>query len=169
MVRPEFLKEVQAAGWRIERVNPDDVVAGCPQPGCGLKVKLTPKSPIREACPAPTVAPEVVVRTFEDARKVLRPRRDALFLTIKEVEEVAGMAVDYLAKFEKDNPSKYPNVQTFIEWAQTLGYEVVLRPAELPPLALRVIADTRHLLKQRVRMQAHHQGRRASDGKQTPE
>jgi hypothetical protein len=42
-----------------------------------------------------------------------------------------------------------PNAQTFIEWAQSLGFEVVLRPIGLPLLSLRTITDTRDKLESR--------------------
>ena len=91
----------------------------------------------------------------------LRDRREGLGLTIREVEESAGITVDFLAKFEKDDPSKFPNAQTFFEWAKTLGYEVVLRPAPLPPTTLRILSDTRAKLRMRLTKFRIHGERRS--------
>lgn len=156
----KFLRDVQSAGWVIRAVDQGGVLAGCPRSGCALKVKLRQGARIPDTCrPGPDLA-EVTVGVFDDARVFLRQRRNDLALNIKEVEEVAGITVDYLAKFEKDNPSKIPNAQTFIEWAQSLGYAVVLRPDRLPVYALRTITDTRAVAASRIKMQAHHQARR---------
>jgi transcriptional regulator with XRE-family HTH domain len=160
-----FLKEVQSAGWPIERVNRDNVVVGCPNAGCSVNVRLRSGSRIPGACDSGDQPKQQVVTVFDDARVFLRGRREQLRLTIRDVESISGMADDFLAKFEKEKPSKYPNVQTFVEWAQSLGYQVVLTPAEFPPLALRVLAETRHLIPARDQMTAQHRARRqASDG-----
>ena len=159
-----FLKDVQAGGWPIERVNPDSVVVGCPNAGCSVKVRLKGGSKIPYACANGEQLRHQVVTVFDDARVFLRGRREELRLTIRDVESISGMADDFLAKFEKKNPSKYPNVQTFVEWAQSLGYQVVLTPAEFSPLALRVLAETRHLMTARDQMTSQHRARRqASD------
>lgn len=143
-MEPKFVREVQKAGWHVESVNLDDVVARCPSVGCGLRAKLSQSAKIPEVDPGCRRSViDLPVHDFEDIRKALRTRREELALTIREVEEIGGIAVDYLAKFEKDDPSKYPNAMLLIEWAQTLGYELVLRPAEMTPYAIRTICDTR--------------------------
>lgn len=165
-VDQKFLRDVQAAGWQIKAADQSKVVAGCPRAGCALKILLRPDAPVPDTCkPGPDLA-EVTVRTYEDARVFLRARREALNLTIKELEEVAGASVDHLAKAEKNNPSKLPNAQLLVEWAASLGYEVVLRPASLPPMALRYISDTRQHVASRVKMRPHHHQRRASPPEQ---
>lgn len=163
-VSVDFLKDIQLRGWPIERVNPDDVVVSCPNAGCSVRVRLKTATVIPESCSANGAAREQTVKFFDDARVFLRGKREDLRLTIKDVEFVAGMADDFLAKFEKDRPSKYPNVQTFIEWAESLGYDVVLRPAPLPARALRVLAETRHLLTPREQMISQHRARREASG-----
>lgn len=157
-----FLKDVQLRGWPIERVNLDDVVVGCPNDGCSVKVRLKNGSKIPDPCNTGAKLRYQVVNVFDDARTFLRSRREELRLTIRDVESISGMADDFLAKFEKENPSKYPNVQTFVEWAQSLGYQVVLTPADFSSLALRVIAETRHLIPARDQMTSQHRARRAA-------
>jgi transcriptional regulator with XRE-family HTH domain len=142
-VDAKLLAEVQAAGWLIIRADEECVIGSCRRSGCGLKATFKAGRPIPATeRPGPSRL-EHVVSGFEDSRKFLGSRRRDLGLTIAETEEIAGMAQDYLAKFERENPSKIPNAITFIEWAQGLGYEVVLRPGDLGRMALRVIAETR--------------------------
>ena len=165
----KFLRDVQAAGWQIRAVDQDKVVAGCPRSGCTLNVNLRNGAKIPETCREGPDLAEVRVRTYDDARLFLRDRRESLSLTIREVEEVAGAAVDHLAKAEKDNPSKFPNAQLLIEWAASLGYDLVLRPAMLPGMALRYISDTRSEVGARSRKRAYHEARRAGVQRSSPE
>lgn len=159
-----FLRDVQRAGWQITGVDGQAATVACPRAGCSLKVRLKSGAKIPQACATGPDLAEVTVTTFEDARVFLRARREALGLTIKELEEVAGAAVDHLAKAEKDNPSKYPNTQLLIEWATSLGYEVVLRPAAMPAMALRYLADSRSQAASRLKMLGHHRARREGGG-----
>lgn len=140
----EFLREVQAKGWLIKAVDKDVVIAACPRAGCGLTTKLQQGRKVPASCGSSPALAEATVTSFEDARVFMRERRFALGLTIPDVEAAAGTASTFLAKWEKDNPSKIPNAETFIEWIQSLGYEVVLRPATLPPYTLRIISETRN-------------------------
>lgn len=157
----KFLSEVQNAGWVITEVSDDAVLGACPNAGCGLKVTLRPGKSVPPASCQPAMGKVIKIRNFDDARLPLRERREDLCLSIKETEDICGIAVDYLAKFEKDNPSKIPNAQTFIEWAQGLGFVVCLIEDKLPPLAMETIAITRHRRAARVRMARHMRSRRA--------
>ena len=161
-VDAKLLAAVQDAGWLITRADEECVVGSCRRAGCGLKATFRPgRSVASTHRPGPSQH-EQVVEGFEDSRKFLGARRRDLNLTIAEVEEIAGMAQDYLAKFEKENPSKIPNAITFIEWAQALGYEVVLRPSDLSRMALRVIAETRLRSAARSNMNEHLERKRQS-------
>lgn len=151
-----FLRKVQDAGWLIDRVDKNSVDAACPREGCSLRVKLRQGAAIPTACGG-GASDERIIQNFEDARVVLLHRRQRLALSISDVEHIAGMTPDYLAKFGKENPSKIPNAQTFLEWAQALGMEVVFRPARLPMIGLRQVADTRALAGARVRQTAKQQ------------
>lgn len=150
-MKAEFLRQVQAAGWNILTADETDVWVGCPRAGCNLTTRMRDGGLVPASCrPLPVLA-EIVVEQFDDARRELRGRREQLCLSIKDVEEAAGIAGDFLAKFEKDEVAKIPNAQTFIEWVQALGYTVVLRPTGLPPYALRIISDTRkHVVRRKA-------------------
>lgn len=148
-VTPEFLREVQGGGWLIITADSETVYAGCPRQGCGLQIKLKPGATVPASCRANPDLAEVVIEGFDDARRAMRARREQLGLSIRNVEEAAGLADDYLAKFEKDDPAKIPNAQSFIEWIQSLGHELVLRPKGLPPYTMRIISETRDQLRAR--------------------
>ena len=83
------------------------------------------------------------VPTWDDIRCLLRDQREKLLLTIREVEEIAGIEGDLLAKVERDGSKKIPNVQTLSDWAGALGFEIVLRPIPLTSYAIRTIIETR--------------------------
>lgn len=125
---------------------------------------LRSSAAIPVACNSGPDFTEVVVRDYEDLRVFLRDRRNALVLNIPEVEEMAGMTKDMLAKCEKDNPSKIPNIQTLIEWANSLGYDLVLRHSTLPPKSVRYIVDSRDKVKARTTRLPQWAGRRALSG-----
>jgi transcriptional regulator with XRE-family HTH domain len=156
----EFLRAVQRAQWLIKAADEDYVIVRCPRAGCTLTVRLSPGNPIPQTCRVGPDLLEKVVQSFEDARLFLRERREDLALSIRDVEEVAGVATDHMAKWEKDQPTKIPNTETFLEWSGALGFEVVLRPTGLPPVALRAIIETRPLLKRRVQRNRSSRARR---------
>lgn len=161
---PKFLRDVQDKGWWIEAVTQKTCLASCPVPGCGMMTQL------RQGARVPPRAPgsdntEVQVTDYEAVRVLLRERREQMGLSIREVEEDAGMAVDFLAKFERDTWNRagtirLPNLATFIEWAQVLGFEVYIRKGPMPPKVLRTIAQTREVADARKRQISEAQRRR---------
>lgn len=160
-MNPEFLKDIQKGGWVIEQVREDGAIAKCPAAGCGMRALLQVGRNI------PSVDPtsdrdrrDQVIDSFEAIRELLRLRRNELALTIRETEELAGMAVDHLAKIEKPYPSRMPNFQIVLELAQALGYEIILRPAPMSPFSLRTISETRSKLETRKRRQAQFEAKR---------
>lgn len=138
----EFLKQIQAAGWRLISADSDGATVKCPSHGCGLRARLAPGSSVPTVCQN-VDATAIPVTSYTEIRDVLREAREGYGLTIREVEEIAGVPVDHMAKAEKSDPTRTPNIQMFLEWAQALGFEVVLRPAPLGNYALRVISQTR--------------------------
>lgn len=140
----KFVKQVQASGWSIQSVTPDSVVAKCPSAGCNLYAELKQGAVIPVVDPGCRRDPiDVQMPTYDALRKMLRTHRESLLLTIREVEEVAGLEPDLLAKVERDGTKKIPNVQTMLDWAGALGFELVLRPIPLTPYAMRTIVETR--------------------------
>jgi transcriptional regulator with XRE-family HTH domain len=144
---PKFLKDIQISGWQIVAVTEDGCLAKCGVPGCAVQLFMRQEKAV-QVTGATKSGYDFSVSSFDGVREFLRDRREALSLSIKEVEEIAGTTPDLLAKAERDNWAeastvRQPNVQTFVEWAQALGFEVVLRPTGLPPKALSYIAFTR--------------------------
>ena len=157
---PKFLREVQAANWIIMAADGEKLMARCPRAGCTMSVNLKPGGVIPQTCRAGADLTERVVGSFEEARLALRERRENLALTIADVEQAAGLADYHIAKSEKDDPSKIPNIETFLNWAGALGFEVVLKPAPLPLLTLRLLAETRHRVGRRVQRNEISRSRR---------
>jgi transcriptional regulator with XRE-family HTH domain len=157
-----FMAAVQREGWQIKAADGEKVYAACPREGCGLILALKSGQRIPPACSGQSALAEFVVDQWNDGRLFLRERRQSLHLSITDVEDISGIARDHMAKFEKDNPSKIPNVEAFLLQAQALGYDVVLRPSELPRKALAIIAETRYRVKTRAAMQVHLRQKRAS-------
>lgn len=143
-VTPDFIRQVQDAGWHIVAADVESVWIGCPRGGCNLRTRLKAGSAIPRTCRSEAPVGMIEVDDYlNGARPSLRKRREQLGLTIKDVEEVSGIAGDHLAKIEKDDPSKIPNILTFTDWARSLGFKMVLIPAELPQVTLNVIVETR--------------------------
>lgn len=152
LLTAEFIREVQAAGWDIVAADTESVWAGCPRGGCNLRLRIKAGSSIPSVCRSTPLLPEIVVKSHvNDARPALRDRRVELGLSIKDVEDCSGIAADHLAKMEKDDPSKLPNILTFVDLANSLGYDVVLRPsaAGLPPITIGRIIETRPIQERR--------------------
>ena len=147
-----WLREVQRRGWRIVAPDEETCVVACDSPTCGLRVKLRQGGTIPPRLTRKDDSGAVVVSSFDGARMALRDRREQLLLTIAEVEDIAGLSSDHLAKAEKDNPDRIINVDLFLHWAGALGFRVVLVPDDLPPITLRTIAQTR---RHQVRRRRH--------------
>lgn len=149
-MKPETLREIQRNGWAIETADENTCTAKCPTPGCSMRARFKEGGtiPAREV---PFHSWDRAITSFDQAREALKDRRQELGLTIAEVEHISGIAGDHLAKFEKTDFTRPPNIMIFIEWAQSLGFDVVLRHGELPPVTLRWIAETRPKIDARRR------------------
>lgn len=154
----DWLKLVQRSGWTIESADDGTCTVKCPTRGCQMRARFKTGTaiPLRDQ---PCHTWDNPVESFSDVRDVLKARRQELGLIIPEVEEISGIAGDHLAKFEKLDTVRMPNAQTFIEWAQSLGFQVILRPTDLPPMTLRYIAETRSKAEARKRRFAIERGR----------
>jgi transcriptional regulator with XRE-family HTH domain len=159
----QHLKQVQAAGWQIEAVQPDHVIARCPSVGCALRAKLALGGPVPAVDPARARSRvEARIQSYDDLRQQLRERREALLLSIREIEEIAGLTVDHLAKLEHDGRTRLPDIQTIMDWCGAVGYEIVLRPVPMTALALRTICDTRDRVDARAKRMSIEARRRAT-------
>lgn len=155
-----FLRDVQKAGWLINAVDETVVRVSCPRHGCNLKVNLRKGKNIPVACSPQPEKQYIEIDGTDAIRLLYRLIREELGLTIKEVEEMAGASVDYFAKAEKNNPSKFPNFQSTLEWGKSLGVRILAERGPLPAMSLRYLADSRKQVAARLKMQAHHRARR---------
>ena len=152
MTDQAFLRDVQAAGWIIKAVDEGQVIARCPRDGCPMLAALKPGGTIPNVCRSAPSLMTVPVDTYAAGRQFLRARREELGLSIAELEECIGLTKDHLAKMEPDDPQRIPNIMTFIEWAQGLGFRVQLQHDGLPPVTLRTVAQTRDRTRHRFRL-----------------
>lgn len=152
-MKREFLDQVQSAGWHISGAEENTVIGSCRAHGCTMRARLREGASIPQVCSPFSNPSDIPVRSFDDIRTVLRQRREDLALSIPEVEHASGMAYDHLAKCERPNPTRIPNIQIVAEWAASLGFELVLRPSSLPPISLRIICDSRTSTKTRRSIQ----------------
>lgn len=140
-ITPEFLREVQRAGWIIDYVVDGLAVGQCPRAGCGMRVNLKPGVKIPQACPGGETIADVPMRDYAQLLTFLSERRESLALNMPEAEACIGLADGHLNKIESLARQPYP--ATLFDWAAGLGYQIVLRPVGLPPKTLAVIAQTR--------------------------
>jgi transcriptional regulator with XRE-family HTH domain len=143
MTDPKRIKDVQDAGWLVQAVGDSFCVARCPTAGCSMRALIADGKDIPQRVVERGPSIDIPVGGYDALRRVLRERRRELLLTIKETEIASGIAEDHMAKFERDEWNRQPNVDAMVEWAASLGFEVVLRPVELPPITLRMIAESR--------------------------
>lgn len=157
-VDPKFLRSLQDKGWIVESVEADHCVVKCPADGCSMRAKVKAGPSIPERCNT-SVERERAARLYDDARKVLRRRRQDLLLSTTEVEESAGLASAHIAKSERPDFTRVPTFDTVAMWAAALGYEIVFKPTDLPPMTLRFITDSRNRTADRRRRVAQDPAR----------
>lgn len=145
----DFLHLVQRQGWSIVSADEDGVTARCRSRGCNMGAKLAYNGAVPKVCKPDEGPQEIPVEVFEHVRVVLKARREELGLTIPELEDVIGMARDQIAKCERPNPTRIPNMQTIMEWAGALGYRFAMVPTNMPAITLRYIEQTRAQLEYR--------------------
>lgn len=150
-ITPEFLRMIQAQGWMIVRITGEAATVACPRADCNLRVALKPGADVPPACRKDPALPIITITCNEDFRHAMLDRREALYLTQKEVAAGAGLDDDHVAKCEKDNPSRLPNLDTATSWAGAVGYTLALIPTTIPPLMLRTIAETRERSDRRLK------------------
>lgn len=164
-----FLRDVQRAGWQLIKVNEVSARVQCPRHGCGMRFDLHQDKAVPQSCDPQPEFSDVLIDQTADIRVLLRAIREGLGLTIKEVEEMAGASVDFFAKAEKNEPSKFPNFQTVLEWAASLGVQIYARRGPLPGMSLRYLAQSRKQAAMRTRLLHHHRARRAGGAQSEPE
>lgn len=168
-VDQKFLQAVEEAGWVLAYVRADQCSVMCPRSGCDLRITLRPGAPVPNSAGAMPETKEIAFDSYDAWRKFMVDRREQLGLSIKDMEAIAGVADDHLAKIE--TAVKIPNLETAIMLSQAAGIEIFARFSPLRKIAQRTIIETRSQLEARETMQRHFQERRrrkrASDAQST--
>ena len=136
----KFLERIQDAGWGVEQVTENRCVGVCQREGCAVRIVINEGDDIPVCKDRPGSLQEHAVETMDDIRHTLMERRMRLGLIIAQVEEVAGMSDDHVAKMEAGSDLKRPQLETLLLWCQTLGMELVLRPGKVPRQTLEVMS-----------------------------
>jgi hypothetical protein len=142
------MREAETRGWQIEAATDFACVGRCPTVGCSMRVKLS----LGASIPARVVngfRNEHLITCFKDAADLLIDRRQDLKLTALEVANAAGVTDFLIAKGETKDPKRGTGFETVLLWANSLGYDIVFRPARMPPVTLRAVAETRDRVNQR--------------------
>ena len=137
----DWLRAVSDSGWVVEGRDGDRLVIRCPAVGCRVQAMIAPGSVPAPCDPgARRGAWDHPVADYEELKLFLRQRRQDLGFTIEDVDQAAGWPSDrYVSKLEV-GASKTVTMPTLVLWAGALGYELVLRPTPLPPVARRILA-----------------------------
>lgn len=154
-ITPEFLREVQRAGWIIDFVVDDMAVGQCPRAGCGLRVNLRPGASIPQACPGSETLADMPMESYAQLLSFLSERRENLALNMPQTDEIIGLAEGHIGKLE--SMARQPWPATLFDWVSGLGFQIVLRPVGLPSKALAIISQTR--AKAAVKRQRYRQKR----------
>lgn len=151
-ITKEDILRAQNRGWMVEAVDEDRIVGRCPAHGCGLKAVLKAGSKIPQCDPDlrrdPTMLP---IGIYDDLRLILKERREGLNLSMGDIEFASGLADGHVNKMESPNPARIPQIDTVLLWLQSLGYELVVRPTELPPATASILEGTRDMSGIRAR------------------
>jgi transcriptional regulator with XRE-family HTH domain len=141
MKATEWINKAQLAGWRVTSAKDRTINLQCSRQGCAGSLSL----PIENLgpTPAPCTMPHVgqYGAAAYDQYKLLvaqlvRKRR-ALGMSQEDINAAAGMSDGHINKLEAfARTAQFPTLQL---WAATLGTEITLRPAPLPPATARTI------------------------------
>ena len=155
-----WLREVQRRGWRIMEADETSCIVGCDNSNCGLRVKLREGGSIPGRVSYRDDSGTIPLTYNDDATDAIKGRMRDLTLTMAEVEDIAGLEPDHLAKILAPNVhSRVFTVGTLAPVAAALGLKLVLVPADLPPITLRYLAQTRSQQARRRKAQATRDGR----------
>lgn len=161
MIDMNFIRLLQSRGWQVVEVGEDSCRVRCRATGCGLMAVLKSSGHVPQVDPQKNRnVLDIDVRNYDDLLNALRQRRQDLKLSIREIEAACGLADDHLAKIEKPGSVKIPNAQIAIDLCNTLGFDVVLRPSDLPRPTIQKILETRELIESRARRNEQENDRR---------
>lgn len=157
-VDPKFLRQVQDAGWLVRAADQDAVTVGCPRHGCSLTVKLRPGGTVPQTCGRGPDLAEFEVESYEQLIEAMKRQQWMLGLSTADVEQCMGCADDHWAKVRQTEPQRRFGFDDLAALAATLGFAIVLRRTDLPPVTLKRIAETRGQLSRRRKLRPSQRG-----------
>ena len=146
----DWIKAAKRAGWRVTPQG-SALVLQCSRQGCSGR-KVLPVDNLGNP-PEPCALPhqgQYAGRTLGDYKALvgsLIQRRKQLGLSQEDVTEAAGLADGHINKLEALH--RYAQFPTLHLWAQTLGLEITLYPAPIPPKTMAVIDGRAKPLRKR--------------------
>lgn len=141
MKQAEFIRETQMNGWRLWWANHNGLMFICGYQGCGGSVRIRDwrEAAIPDRCDGEHInnfcAPAIYA--YEDLVAELRRKRHLLGLSQEELGFGSGLADGHINKLEADG--RTATLPTLLIWAGSLGYDITLTPAPVPPRILRMI------------------------------
>lgn len=139
-----WIKQSEAAGWRVAGVAGLVLVLRCAKTGCtgSLKLPLDNLGAVPDPCTRPHVN-GYAVAVYDDYKALvgqLSKRRRALGLSQEALNAAIGLPDGYMSKLEAFHRTTSP--PTLLLWAQSLGLSLSLSPAPLPNATIRAIEQT---------------------------
>tara|TARA_R110001606_G_scaffold77347_1_gene178801 strand:- start:259 stop:768 length:510 start_codon:yes stop_codon:yes gene_type:complete len=141
LIASKWIAEAQKAGWRVASAKDRTIRVQCSKLGCpgALSLPIDNLGPAPEPCSLKHQG-QYGAPAYDQYKalvaQLVRKRR-ALGMSQEDINAAAGMADMHLNKLEAfARTAQFPTLQL---WAATLGVEITLRPAPLPPATARTI------------------------------
>lgn len=156
MLVSRWIPEAQKAGWRVSSSRNGVLTMVCSHLGCpgALSLPMNNLGPTPAPCDQPHVGQygEMTYDRYKGLVNELKRKRRALGLSQEEINAAAGLGDGHINKLEAlHRTAQFPTLQL---WAATVGLEITVKPAPLPPATARAIerkpAPLRESAKQRA-------------------
>lgn len=149
MTAAEWIKQAEAAGWRVESIKAGAIRLACGKLGCTgtASASLDRLGDVPEPCTAPHRGGygQKVYQDYAEIVTKLRQRRMAVGMSQEELTDATGLADGHINKLEAyHRTAQLPTLQL---WARALGYEIALAPCDLPPKSRAIITGRRKPLQ----------------------
>tara|TARA_R110000737_G_scaffold326768_1_gene340645 strand:+ start:559 stop:1137 length:579 start_codon:yes stop_codon:yes gene_type:complete len=141
MKSSQWINKAQLAGWRVTSAKDRTIHLQCSRQGCAgvLSLPLDNLGPAPGPCDLPHVGQygAAAYDLYKGLVAQLVRKRRALGMSQEDINAAAGLSDGHINKLEAfARTAQFPTLQL---WAATLGVEITLRPAPLPPATARTI------------------------------
>lgn len=147
----QWVQAAQKANWRVQSSQQGTLRLCCGAHGCkGIIVRsLSDLGPVPDPCGLDHTG-LYAKPVFDEYRALvgdLARRRKQIGLSQEDLSAAAGLADGHINKLEAF--TRTPQFPTLQLWAATLGMELTLAPAPIPPATLRAIERRKAPLMQK--------------------